>query len=155
MGVVGEPGISSKLRTVQVACPHDCPDGCSMRVTVDMASGRGIVDGDYCRLFNDRGEVFGHALIVGGLVPSLIDAQKQLQGSRMRGAVNINALTSQRESDMGRGPVFYSTLERVDAQGRGTRDEGRGMRDTLNHYCALLPLVPHPSSLVPADRVRQ
>jgi hypothetical protein len=62
MGVVGEPGISSKLRTVHVASPHDWPDGCSTRVTVDMASGRaievegnpihpvtrGIVDGDYC-----------------------------------------------------------------------------------------------------------
>ena len=48
MGVVGEPGISSKLRTVHVACPHARPDACSMRVMVDIASGRGIVDGDYC-----------------------------------------------------------------------------------------------------------
>lgn len=47
MGVIGEPGISSKLRTVHVACPHDCPDGCSMRVTVDATSGRAIkVEGD-------------------------------------------------------------------------------------------------------------
>jgi len=91
------------------------------------ASARGIGDGDYCRLFNDRGEVFGHALIVDGLLPGVIGAQKQLQGSKMRGGVNVNALTSQRESDMGRGPVFYSTLaqlERVDAHERGTRDEG-------------------------------
>ena len=47
MGVIGEPGVSGKLRTVRVACPHDCPDGCSMRVTVDSASGRAIkVEGD-------------------------------------------------------------------------------------------------------------
>jgi anaerobic selenocysteine-containing dehydrogenase len=47
MGVIGEPGVSSKTRTVHVACPHDCPDGCSMRVTVDNASGRAIkVEGD-------------------------------------------------------------------------------------------------------------
>ncbi len=88
---------------------------------------RRIGDGDYCRLFNDRGEVFGHALIVDGLLPGVIGAQKQLQGSKMRGGVNVNALTSQRESDMGRGPVFYSTLaqlERVDAHERGTRDKG-------------------------------
>ena len=32
----------------------------------------------------------------------------------MRGGVNINALTSQRESDMGRGPVFYSTLAEIE-----------------------------------------
>ncbi len=47
MGVIGEPGVSSKLRTARVACPHDCPDGCSMLVTVDKASGRAIkVEGD-------------------------------------------------------------------------------------------------------------
>ena len=78
------------------------------------AKARGIEDGDYCRLFNDRGEVFGHALIVDGLLPGVIGAQKQLQGSKMRGGVNINALTSQRESDMGRGPVFYSTLAEIE-----------------------------------------
>ena len=32
----------------------------------------------------------------------------------MRGGVNINALTSQRESDMGRGLVFYSTLAQLE-----------------------------------------
>ena len=47
-------------------------------------------------------------------MPGVIGAQKQLQGSRMRGGVNINALTSQRESDMGRGPVFYSTLAQLE-----------------------------------------
>lgn len=78
------------------------------------AKARGIGDGDHCRLFNDRGEVFGHALIVEGLLPGVIGAQKQLQGSRMRGGVNINALTSQREADMGRGPVFYSTLAQLE-----------------------------------------
>src|SRR6185503_9619147 len=47
MGAIGEPGISGKLRTARVACPHDCPDGCSMRVTVDNVSGRAIkVEGD-------------------------------------------------------------------------------------------------------------
>jgi anaerobic selenocysteine-containing dehydrogenase len=36
-----------RLRTVHVTCPHDCPDACSMRVTVDESSGRAIkVEGD-------------------------------------------------------------------------------------------------------------
>src|SRR6202049_5321381 len=47
MGVIGEPVVSGKVRTARVACPHDCPDGCSMRVSVDIASGRAIkVEGD-------------------------------------------------------------------------------------------------------------
>jgi anaerobic selenocysteine-containing dehydrogenase len=78
------------------------------------AAERGIADGDPCRLFNDRGEVFGHALIVPGLLPGVVGAQKQLQGSKMRNGVNVNALVSQRESDMGHGPVFYSTLAQIE-----------------------------------------
>lgn len=84
------------------------------------AAVRDIADGDYCRLYNDRGEVFGHALIVEGLLPGVVGAQKQLQGSKMPNGVNVNALTSQREADMGRGPVFFSTLaqiEKVNPQG--------------------------------------
>jgi anaerobic selenocysteine-containing dehydrogenase len=78
------------------------------------AGARGIENGDYCRLYNDRGEVFGHALIVDGLLPGVIGAQKALQGSRQRGGVNVNALVSQREADMGRGPVFFSTLAEIE-----------------------------------------
>jgi anaerobic selenocysteine-containing dehydrogenase len=78
------------------------------------AAARGIEEGDYCRLFNDRGEVFGHARIVQGLLPGVVGAQKQLQGSKLPGGVNVNALVSQRESDMGRGPVFYSTLAELE-----------------------------------------
>jgi anaerobic selenocysteine-containing dehydrogenase len=36
-----------KLRFVHVTCPHDCPDACSMRVTVDESTGRAVkVEGD-------------------------------------------------------------------------------------------------------------
>jgi len=40
-----------------------------------------------------------------------------LQGSRMKNGINVNALTSQREADMGRGPVFFSTLAEVEKAG--------------------------------------
>jgi anaerobic selenocysteine-containing dehydrogenase len=86
----------------------------TFEVSSQDATERGIADGDYCKLFNDRGEVFGHARIVNGFLPGVVGAQKQLQGSKMRGGVNINALTSQREADMGRGPVFYSTLAQLE-----------------------------------------
>jgi len=92
----------------------------TFEVSAADAMARGIENGDYCRLYNDRGEVFGHALIVDGLLPGVIGAQKQLQGSRQRGGVNVNALVSQREADMGRGPVFFSTLAELER----VRDEG-------------------------------
>lgn len=78
------------------------------------AAARGIQTGDYCRLYNDRGETFGYALVVDGLLQGVIGAPKQLQGSKMPNGVNVNALVSQEEADMGRGPVFYSTLAQLE-----------------------------------------
>jgi anaerobic selenocysteine-containing dehydrogenase len=78
------------------------------------AESRGIGTGDLCRLWNDRGEVFGHALVVPGMLSGVLGAPKQLQGSKQRNGLNINALVSQDEADMGRGPVFYSTLAQLE-----------------------------------------
>ncbi|MGH8630226.1 MAG: molybdopterin dinucleotide binding domain-containing protein, partial [Burkholderiales bacterium] len=86
------------------------------------ASARGIDSGDYCRLFNDRGETFGYVIVVEGMLPGVIGAPKQLRGSKMPNGVNVNSLVGQDEADMGRGPVFYSTLaqlEKVAAAGAG------------------------------------
>jgi anaerobic selenocysteine-containing dehydrogenase len=78
------------------------------------ARSRGIHDGDLCRLYNDRGETFGHAHIVPGLLDGVLGAPKQLQGSRMPNGLNVNALTCQDVTDMGGGPVFYSTLAQIE-----------------------------------------
>ncbi len=86
----------------------------TIEISPEDARERGIETGDWCRLYNDRGETFGFAHVVDGLLPGVIGAPKQLQGSRMKNGVNVNALTSQREADMGRGPVFYSTLAEIE-----------------------------------------
>jgi len=86
----------------------------TLEVSEADAKERGIADGDLCRLYNDRGESFGYALIVPGLLKGVVGAPKQLQGSKMRNGVNLNALTSQDVSDMGQGPVFYSTLAQLE-----------------------------------------
>ena len=78
------------------------------------AAARGISTGDLCRLWNDRGECFGHALVVPGLLAGTLGAPKQLQGSKQRNGLNVNAIVSQDEADMGRGPVFYSTLAEIE-----------------------------------------
>jgi anaerobic selenocysteine-containing dehydrogenase len=86
----------------------------TIEISPEDARTRGIETGDWCRLYNDRGESFGYAHVVDGLLPGVVGAPKQLQGSRMKNGINVNALTSQREADMGRGPVFYSTLAEVE-----------------------------------------
>jgi anaerobic selenocysteine-containing dehydrogenase len=78
------------------------------------AAERRITDGDLCRLYNDRGETYGYALIVRGLLPGVVGAAKQLQGSKLPNGVNLNALTSQEVADMGGGPVFFSTLAQIE-----------------------------------------
>lgn len=89
----------------------------TIEISPDDAKARGIETGDHCRMYNDRGETFGYAHIVEGLLPGVVGAPKQLQGSRMKNGINVNALTSQREADMGRGPVFFSTLAEVEKAG--------------------------------------
>ncbi len=78
------------------------------------AAEREIVEGDQCRLFNDRGETFGIARIVEGLLRGVVGAQKQFTSSLTPGGFNVNALTSQRTSDMGDGPVFYSVKAEIE-----------------------------------------
>lgn len=102
----------------------------TFEVSPQDAGARGIHSGDYCRLFNDRGEAFGYAIVVEGMLPGVIGAPKQLRGSKMPNGVNVNALVSQEVADMGHGPVFYSTLAQLEkvrhgASGPGREDNGR------------------------------
>jgi anaerobic selenocysteine-containing dehydrogenase len=76
------------------------------------AAVRGIANGDSVRVFNDRGslELTAH---VNGSVPAGVVAA-QLDWAKLHGDHNnVNALTSERLTDLGGGPTFYSTLVEV------------------------------------------
>jgi anaerobic selenocysteine-containing dehydrogenase len=76
------------------------------------ASARGIEDGDRLRVFNQRGEVHLRARVDGSVPPGVVASY--LDWARLSpGGKNINALTSDRLTDMGRGATFYSTLVQV------------------------------------------
>jgi len=76
------------------------------------AAPRNIHDGDPIRIWNERGSVELTALISeripAGVVAGRLDWAKLSPGGR-----NINALTSERLTDIGRGATFYSTLVEV------------------------------------------
>jgi anaerobic selenocysteine-containing dehydrogenase len=76
------------------------------------ANARGIVDGDKVRVWNDRGEIQLTALVDGrvaeGVVAGRLDWAKFNDGG-----VNVNALTSERLTDIGAGATFYSVLVEV------------------------------------------
>ena len=80
------------------------------------AQARGIVDGDPVEIWNDRGRITlharvgsnGDARVAPGVVAARLDWHKLSPGG-----VNVNALTSQRLTDIGGGATFYSTLVEV------------------------------------------
>jgi anaerobic selenocysteine-containing dehydrogenase len=73
------------------------------------AQARGIADGDKVRVWNDRGEILLTALLNGsvgqGVVAGRLDWAKFNEAG-----VNVNALTSERLTDLGGGATFYSVL---------------------------------------------
>jgi anaerobic selenocysteine-containing dehydrogenase len=75
---------------------------------------RGIADGEMVRIFNDRGSFVARARVTpkarAGLVVGLSVWWKKLATDGR----NANEVTSQRLTDMGRGPTFYDTLVQVE-----------------------------------------
>lgn len=76
------------------------------------AAARGIAEGDEVRVYNGRGEIRLRARVDGSVPPGVVAAH--LDWARgAAGGKNINALTSDRLSDMGGGATFYSVLVEV------------------------------------------
>lgn len=86
----------------------------TFELNAEEASARGIVDGDPCRLYNDRGETYGYAVILPGMLPGIVGTQKQFKGSNTPGGVNANALNTEILTDFGFAPSFYSCLAEVE-----------------------------------------
>jgi molybdopterin guanine dinucleotide-containing S/N-oxide reductase-like protein len=76
------------------------------------AQARGIANGDAVRIFNDRGSLTLTAL-VDGSVPAGVVAARLDWAKLHPEAKNVNALTSERLTDIGRAATFYSTLVEV------------------------------------------
>ncbi len=75
------------------------------------AAARGIVNGDRVRIFNGRGSCVLTADVDGEVRPGVVRAPA------VRWGRGINALTSDRLTDIGAGPVFYSCLVDVERCG--------------------------------------
>ena len=77
------------------------------------ATSRGISDGDAVRIFNDRGSLHLTALINGSVPAGVVAGRLDWAKLHPDGA-NVNALTSERLTDLGGGATFYSTLVEVE-----------------------------------------
>jgi anaerobic selenocysteine-containing dehydrogenase len=85
------------------------------------ASARGIATGDEVQVWNARGRIRLVARVGGAVASGVVAARLDWQKLSPDGA-NVNALTSQRLTDMGGGATFYSTLVEVSRVGRIAAD---------------------------------
>jgi anaerobic selenocysteine-containing dehydrogenase len=76
------------------------------------AAARGIADGDPIRVWNDRGALSLQAMLNASLPAGVVAGKLDWAKLSANGA-NVNALTSERLTDLGAGATFYSTLVEV------------------------------------------
>jgi molybdopterin guanine dinucleotide-containing S/N-oxide reductase-like protein len=76
------------------------------------AAARKLADGDPVRIFNDRGSLQLTALLNPSLPAGVVAARLDWSKLHPDGS-NVNALTSERLTDIGAGATFYSTLVEV------------------------------------------
>jgi len=76
----------------------------------------GIHTSDPVRVFNDRGSCVLPACVDDTVRPGVVCAPSVRWGKRSPGKRNVNALASERLTDAGGGPTFYSCLVQVEKQ---------------------------------------
>ena len=79
------------------------------------AQARGIGNGTVVRVFNDRGEYHCKARVTPRARPGVVHGMGIWWRKFGLHGTNVNQLTSQRLTDLGRGPVFYDCLVQVEA----------------------------------------
>ena len=82
------------------------------------ARARGIKEGDWVRVYNDRGEVRLRAHVNGTVQPGVVASRLNWAALAPDGK-SINALTSETLTDIGAGPTFYSCLVEVETMRQG------------------------------------
>ncbi len=84
-----------------------------VEIHADDATPRGIADGQRVRVWNDRGSLTLAAMVSGRVPPGVVAARMDW-GKLSPDGQNVNALTSERLTDIGAAATFYSTLVQVE-----------------------------------------
>ncbi|WP_368923868.1 molybdopterin-dependent oxidoreductase [Comamonas aquatica] len=80
----------------------------------DDAAARGIVDGDLLRVFNARGSHVCHAAVNGRARPGVVVGLGIWWRKQGASGTNVNELTHQQLTDIGRAPCFYDCAVQVE-----------------------------------------
>jgi anaerobic selenocysteine-containing dehydrogenase len=84
-----------------------------LEISAPDAKARGIGDGDRVRVFNHRGDIVLKARVDGKVQPGVVSATLNWVKTTP-GFQSINALTSEKLTDMGNSATFYSVLVEVE-----------------------------------------
>ena len=84
---------------------------------VEDARPREIADGDLVRVHNERGSITGRASVNGAVRPGVVRIPAVPWPKLTADKQGVNTLTSQRLTDAGGGPTFYSCLVQVEKCG--------------------------------------
>jgi len=88
-----------------------------LKINARDATSRGIVTGDQVRIFNGRGSCLLVAKVDESVAPGVVCSPSTRWPKQSAAARNINAVTSERLTDKGGGPTFYSCLVQVEKSG--------------------------------------
>jgi anaerobic selenocysteine-containing dehydrogenase len=86
-----------------------------LEISAADAAARGIADGTLVRVFNDRGQYHCRADVSPRARPGVVHGLGIWWRKLGPRGTNVNELTSQKLTDLGRGPVFYDCLVDVQA----------------------------------------
>ena len=85
-----------------------------LEISAEDAAARGIASGSVVRVFNDRGNYHCQAVVCDRARPGVVNGLGVWWRKLGLRGTNVNELTSQKLTDLGRAPVFYDCL--VDVQ---------------------------------------
>lgn len=88
-----------------------------LKINAQDAGSRGIATGDQVRIFNNRGSCLLVAMVDASVSPGVVCAPATRWPKLAPAYRNVNALTSERLTDKGGGPTFYSCLVQVEKSG--------------------------------------
>ncbi|HZT28753.1 MAG TPA: molybdopterin-dependent oxidoreductase [Bryobacteraceae bacterium] len=88
-----------------------------LHLCAEDAAPRSIASGDHVRVFNDRGSCLLVARVGQSVPPGVVCAPAVRWAKQSPDRQNVNFLTSERLTDVGGGPTFYSCLVQVEKCG--------------------------------------
>ena len=88
-----------------------------LKINAQDAASRGIVTGDQVRVFNTRGSCLLVAKVDASVAPGVVCSPSSRWPKQSLAFRNVNTLVSERLTDKGAGPTFYSCLVQVEKSG--------------------------------------